>query len=211
MQTLNLTKRPAKIGKSVNTRTEMHGEEEVPGQDIPVTGIVLAVEELCALTDEPTAGEGLFKMEGDQYVPRFIAIDWFPIEHTFTGATIKISGGVPATTYKNSKIKNIWAKALGGAMTEIRGTLQVNPEDGDPSAQSLINKKISLTILKAAIETPEATDPELPLDHQQSAGDGEAVPLENLGEPPTNPDIDETLSRTGRKIAAASKRSRGRK
>jgi hypothetical protein len=216
MQTLNLTKRPAKVGKNVNTRTEMHGKkEEVPAQDIPVTGIVLSVEELCALTDEPTAGAGLFKVEGDQYVPRFIAIDWFPIEHTFTGATIKLSGGVPSTTYKNCKIKGIWAKALGGAMTEIRCTLQVNPQPGDPPAQQLINAKIAITILKAAIDTEAEGEPELPLDHQASPGAApqegeEAVPLEGLT--PTNPDVEETqMSRTGRKIQNSARRASRKK
>lgn len=209
MQTLNLTKRPAKIGRSVNTRTEMHGEEEIPAQDIPVTGIVLSAEELCALTDEPTAVEGLFKMEEDQYVPRFTAIDWFPIDHKFIGATIKIGGGVPTTTYKKAKIKSIWCKALGGAMTEIKGTLQVNPEDGDPSSQQLINAKIAITISKASIDTAPEPDPELPLDHQDSAG--ESVPLDLPGGP-SNQDITETqMSRTGRRIGATYKKARGKK
>lgn len=205
MKTLNLTKRPAKIGKSVNTRTEMHGEEEVPGQDIPLSGILLSVEELIAITDEPTAGQGLFKMEADQYVPRFLAIDSIPLEHKFVGATVKMSGGVPATTYKNGKIKNIWIKALGGGMTELSCTLQVNPDNGDPSAQSLINAKVSVTI-KAQLEIETDDEPELPLDHQDSAGEG--VPLEGLT--PENPD-DEPMSHMGRRIQASAKKGRGKK
>lgn len=208
MQTLNLTKRPAKIGKSVNTRTEMLGEEEVPGQDIPLSGILLSVEELIAITDEPTAGQGLFKMEGDQYVPRFLAVDSIPLGHKFVGATVKMSGGVPATTYKNGKIKNIWIKALGGGMTEMSCTLQVNPDNGDPSAQALINAKVAVTI-KAQLEIETDDEPELPLDHQNSAGDGEAVPMDDLV--PQDPD-DEPMSHTGRKIqAAAKKKGRGKK
>ena len=207
MQTLNLTKRPAKIGKSVNTRTEMHGEEEVPGQDIPLSGILLSVEELIAITDEMTAGQGLFRMEGDQYVPRFLAIDWIPLEHKFVGATVKMSGGVPSTTYKNGKIKGIWIKALGGGMTEMKCTLQVNPDNGDPSAQALINAKVAVTI-KAQLEIESDDEPELPLDHQDSAG--EPVPLDGLV--PEESDDDQPMSHTGRKIqAAARKGSRGKK
>jgi hypothetical protein len=203
MQKLSLTKRPAKIGKSVNTRTEMHGKDEVPGQDIPILGLVISVEELCAITDEDTAGTGLFKMEGDQYVPRFNCFGPLPIAHKFENATIKMSGGVRTTTYKNGKIKGIYTTALGGGMTEISCTLQVNPQNGDPSAQELINAKIQIT-LKAELEQDEADDPELPLDHQDSAGDG--VPLDGLV--PENPDVTETqMSRKGRQIQASAKKN----
>jgi hypothetical protein len=205
MQKLQLTKRPAKIGKSVNTRTEMHGQDEVPGQDIPISGIILSVEELRAVTDEETAGEGLFKMEGDQYVPRFMNLGPLAISHKFENATIKFSGGVRTVTYKNGKIKSIYLTPVGGAMTEMSCTLQVNPQNGDPSAQELINAKVSVA-LKAELEEEESPDPELPLEHQGSAGDG--VPMDNLGDPPTtgSPDIDETMSRTGRKIQNAARR-----
>lgn len=192
MQTLNLTKRPAKIGKSVNTRTEMHGEEEVPAQDIPLFDILLSAEELIAITDEPTAAQGLFKMEEDQYIPRFLAVDWIPLNHKFVGATVKMSGGVPATTYKNGKIKNIWFKAVGGGMTAIKCTLQVNPDNGQPSSQSLINAKVSVTI-KAQLEQ-EGTDedqPDLPLDHQASVGED-----------------DQPTSHMGRKIQAHARKSK---
>lgn len=201
MQKLSLTKRPAKIGKSVNTRTEMHGKDEVPGQDIPLAGILLSVEELMAVTDEETAGEGLFKMEGDQYIPRFIAFGPIPLAHKFENATIKMSGGVRSTTYKNGKIKSIHVNAVGGGMTEMTCTLQVNPGPGDPSAQELINAKISIAI-KAELEEEEQDDPELPLDHQDSAGDG--VPLEGLT---GSADIDETMSRTGRKIQNSARKA----
>lgn len=202
MQKLQLTKRPAKIGKSVNTRTEMHGQDEVPGQDIPISGIILSIEELRAVTDEESAGEGLFKMEGDQYVPRFMNLGPLAISHKFENATIKFSGGVRPVTYKNGKIKSIYLTPVGGAMTEMSCTLQVNPQNGDPSAQELINAKVSVA-LKAELEEEEAEDPELPLEHQGSAGDG--VPLEGLGDAPST-DNDETVSRTGRRIQNAARR-----
>jgi hypothetical protein len=212
MQTLNLTKRPAKIGKSVNTRTEMHGTDEVPGQDIPLSGILLSVEELCAITDEDTAGTGFFKMEGDQYVPRILSLDPVTLAHKFENATVKMTGGVPVTTYRNGKIKNITLQALGGGMTQMACTLQVNPENGDPSAQQLINAKVSVTIKAELEEDGDEDQPDLPLDHQSSHtnGEDEAVPLDNLGDPPTNPDIEETMSRTGRKIQASARKA-GRK
>lgn len=205
MQKLSLSKRPAKIGKSVNTRTEMHGKDEVPGQDIPLAGIVLNAEELAAVTDEETAAVGFFKMDGDQYVPRIIALDPVTLSHKFENATVKMSGGgLPVTTYRNAKIKGITLEAQTGGMVLMSCTLQVNPENGDPSAQMLINAKISVTI-KAELEEEEAADPELPLDHQASAG--EAVPMGDL----VPPDPDEQESSIHRHIRAnEAKKRRGR-
>lgn len=208
MQKLSLTKRPAKIGKSVNTRTEMHGEDEVPGQDIPLSGIVLNAEELAIVTDEETAATGFFKMDGDQYVPRIAAIDPQTLSHKFERATVKMSGGgLPVTNYRNAKVKGIVLEPQTGGMTLMSCTLQVNPENGNPSAQELINKKISISI-KAELEEEEAGDPELPLDHQESVGDG--VPLEGLT--PDPPYEDQPMSGMGRRIqAAARKKGRGKK
>ena len=204
MQKLSLTKRPAKIGKSVNTRTEMHGKDEVPGQDIPLSGIILSVEELCAITDEESAGEGLFKMEEDQYVPRFLCFGPLQVSHKFENATVKMTGGVPVTTYKNGKIKSITLQPVGGGMTEMSCTLQVNPENGDPSAQMLINAKVSVTI-KAELEEDEAeNEPELPLDHQES------VPLEGLV-PDDSPLHDGKLSRRSNPDVEETKRRRKKK
>jgi hypothetical protein len=178
MQKLSLTKRPAKIGKSVNTRTEMHGDDEVAGQDIPLTGIVLNADELALVTDEETAATGFFKMDGDQYVPRIVNMDPATLSHKFERATVKMSGGgLPVTNYRNAKLKGIVLEPQTGGMTLMSCTLQVNPENGNPSAQELINKKISITI-KAELEEEDDRDPELPLDHQDSVGDG--VPLEGL-------------------------------
>jgi hypothetical protein len=190
----------------VNTRTEMHGQDEIPGQDIPLNGIVLNADELAAVTDEESAGTAFFKMDGDQYVPRIAAADPTTLSHKFAGATVKISGGgLPVTTYHNAKIKGIVLEAQTGGMVLMSCTLQVNPNDGDPSGQSLINKKISITI-KAELESDEADDPELPLDHQDSVGD--RPPLDDLGDPPSNPDVDETMSHMGRKIQRSARKSK---
>ena len=206
MQKLNLTKRPAKIGKSVNTRTEMHGKDEVPAQDIALYGIALNAEELAAVTDEETAATAFFKMDGDQYVPRILSLDPQSLSHKFQNATVKLSGGgLPVTNYRNAKIKGIVLEPQTGGITLMSCTLQVNPELGNPSAQQLINAKISITI-KAELEEDEAEDqPDLPLDHQDSPG--EAVPLDITWPP----DEDQPMSRTGRKIAGMAGRKASKK
>lgn len=219
MQTLDLSKRPAKIGGAVNTRTEKHGKEEVTAQDITLSGILLTVEELIAITDEESAGQGLFKMEGDQYVPRFLNIESFKLETKFVEGVFKMSGGVPATTYKNVKVKSCIVMALGGGMTELSCMVQVYPKDTDPSAQSLVNKKVNIT-LKAQLKKgddeengDEDDDPELPLDHQKSLmhEDGDAVPIDLVPKEEAEHVYETGMSRTGRKVQRAARKAAKKK
>lgn len=46
---LKLNKRPCRLGGSINTRTEKHGDEDAPACDIPVEGLMLDRDELEAL------------------------------------------------------------------------------------------------------------------------------------------------------------------
>src|ERR1700744_3222642 len=80
---------------------------------------------------------------------------------------------------KTARSRTSGSRHLGGGMTEMSCTLQVNPDNGDPSAQALINAKVAVTI-KAQLEIESDDEPELPLDHQESVGDGEGVPLDGL-------------------------------
>lgn len=60
---LTITPRPCQLGTSINTRTEMHGDESVPACDIPLVGITLDAEELGALLGDPTAHRALYRTE----------------------------------------------------------------------------------------------------------------------------------------------------
>lgn len=68
-KTLQLTERPCKIGPSINTRTEHHGEEDVPAGDIPLGEIVLNQPELDALAGEGTHARLFAKAEGGAIEP----------------------------------------------------------------------------------------------------------------------------------------------
>src|SRR6185436_19846835 len=46
---LKLGKRPCRLGGSINTRTEKHGDEDEPACDIPVEGLMLDRDEVDAL------------------------------------------------------------------------------------------------------------------------------------------------------------------
>jgi hypothetical protein len=57
---LTLDKRPCRIGGSLNSRTEKHGDEDVPALDIPLEGLMLTKEELNALTGDAYMHDALF-------------------------------------------------------------------------------------------------------------------------------------------------------
>ena len=56
---LTLPTRPAKIGGSINTRTEKHGDDDVAALDIPLE-FLLEPDELCAILKTEDAAARLF-------------------------------------------------------------------------------------------------------------------------------------------------------
>ena len=56
---LTLPTRPAKIGGSINTRTEKHGDDDVAALDIPLE-FLLEPDELCAILKTEDASARLF-------------------------------------------------------------------------------------------------------------------------------------------------------
>lgn len=169
MLKLNLSKRPAKIGGSINTRTERHGEEEVPGLDIPIGGMLVNAEELAALTDSLTAHEAFFAQDtATGFVPRIQAIEVYPINHKFEGASVRITGSqIESMSFGDAKIKSIKLVPQIGGLTLVSFTLQVNPAAGEVDVPLLLNQKISIGIKSAVLEQEADNEPELPLDHTQ--------------------------------------------
>ncbi len=215
MLKLTLTKRPGKIGKAINTRTEMHGTEEVPGLDIPVGGILISQEELCLLCDEPTAGDGFFKYQEGQLVPRVQALTLQRLDHKFENAIVRITGSaIESVTFEGAKIKDIGLTPQTGGMTLMQCKLQVNPP-AHFDVPAFLNAKISIGIKSAELEQDPADEPELPMDHSQGEDEiGDALREEDKATRAAtgSHDIDETLSRTGRAIGrAAAKKSRQKK
>lgn len=180
MLKFSLTKRSAKIGKSINTRTEMHGEEEVPGMDIPIAGILINAAELALLTDCATAYDGLFvENEALGVVPRLSSLETLHIGHKFENATVRMTGSsIENETFANCKIKSIKLEPQTGGLTLVSFTLQVNPENGI-DVPKLLNAKISIAIKAAELESEADDEPELPLDHtHEEIADAEAEEAE---------------------------------
>lgn len=197
MLKLSLTKRAGKIGGSINTRTEKHGTDEVPGLDIPIGGLLINAEELALLTDCPTAHEAMFVQDTTTgHVARIPAIETYYLDHKFENATVRMTGSsIEAATFGNAKIKGIKLQPQTGGLTMVAFTLQVNPENGI-DVPKLLNAKISIGIKSAELETETDDEPELPLEHGTQ---GEEEPAE---------EEEPEMSRTGRKIGRASKKAK---
>lgn len=177
---MNLTKRPGQIGPSINTRTERHGEESVPGVDIPVSGLMLDKPELNALLQDVDAHDALYTdSRGKQLEPRFLTIDPIALTDKFVGAKVTISsanGETESLILKPAKIGKIRLEPQVGGLTLLSCTIQGNPPD-HADMLALLNQKCRVSILNASLDIKPAAseEPELPLEHR---GQGEGPPGE---------------------------------
>jgi hypothetical protein len=90
---LNIDRRQATIGTSLNGRTQNHGDDKVPALDIELEGIVLSENELNALLRDPHAVEALFHEPGKGSTlaqPRFPQLTAFKFKEKFKGARVSI-------------------------------------------------------------------------------------------------------------------------
>jgi hypothetical protein len=171
---MNLTKRPAQIGPSINTRTEKHGEEDVPGVDIPVSGLLLDKPELNALLQDPDAHDALYTdTRGKQLEPRFQTITPIGLLEKFVGAKVTITsfdGQTESLILKPAKIGKIRLEPQVGGLTQMSCTVQGNPPD-HADMLALLNAKCRVSILNASLDI-KADDPELDLEHKAQTDDG---------------------------------------
>lgn len=212
MQKLSLTKRPAKIGKSINTRTEMHGKEEVPAHDIPVSGLIIDHNELNLLCGCDSAYNALYMAgDGNLVVPRFSAFAPFVVLHKFIGAKVKIGTPAEDIEFSSAGLKDIVVEAKTGGHSEIHFKLQVTSKNKHLDVPGLLNAAVTISIRSAELEVKNEQQPELPMDHNAktpeqiaAAQDDEAQALSEAGIPPDGVDpldlADETESKIGRQI-----------
>lgn len=167
---LTLAKRAAQIGPSINTRTEKHGEEDVPGLDIPLSGIMLTREELCVVLQDEAAFDSLFTTSrGSQHEPRFQNIKALQMDSKLEDAkvTLVLDDDAPLI-FKPAKISKITLEPQIGGLTAMSCTVQGNPSD-HLDVIGMLNSKCRVTILNAKMgEKPEG-EPELPMEHKDQA------------------------------------------
>lgn len=216
MQKFSLTKRPAETGGSINTRTEMHGKEKVPAHDIKIGKVIVSGEELVALTGCATAYDALYVTdETGLVVPRFICFAPLVLLHKFIGAAVQLWTPESDHRFSGASLKDITLECKTGGNTEIGFKLQVTSEKEHLDVPGLLNQSVHISIRSAELDAKKEDEPELPLDHRQrspeelgAAIDDEAAALREQGISTGSPDIDETMSRTGRAIERAARKKR---
>jgi hypothetical protein len=137
-KTLALTERPCKIGPSINTRTEHHGEEDVPAGDIPLGDIVLNQAELDALA--PGAHARLFaKAEGGAIEPAMPELELtirYAEKFENSQVTLEVEGNVgtlPQVTLAGIS----FVRQVGGT---VHMALKVQTRLAEVDVRKLLNK-----------------------------------------------------------------------
>lgn len=164
MSYLTLSKRPGTIGPSINTRTKMHGDDSVPGVDIPIQNILLDAGELGVLMNEPTAHERLFRTDRSKHAePAFMNVKPMVIDGKFEDAKVTIfREGADPLILKPAKVASIKLTPQVGGLTAMTCTVQGNPTD-HVDVLELLNAKIRVSILNGKVFEADQSETELPL------------------------------------------------
>lgn len=162
---LTLSKRAGQIGPSINTRTEKHGEEDVPGLDIPVSGVFLDADELGIILEDADAHKSFFTgTKSAAPEPRFENLAPLKLEGKLEGAKVVIQVGEHSLVLKPAKVKSITLEPQVGGMTLMSATIQGNPS-ANTDILELLNAKCRIAITGATREEKPENEPELPLGH----------------------------------------------
>jgi len=214
---LSLTKRLGQIGPSINTRTEKHGEEGVPGIDIPVLEIFLSAEEFCQIMQDTEAHERMYiEKPGGAIEPCWPTLPPIELPDQYIGARVTIEpieGAGETLVMKPAKVSKIKLERQVGGLTRMKCTVQGNPPD-HTDVLALLNKKCRVSIINASLDEPKADNQNnLPLDDKPQ---GEVT----MGEAALDAEVfraardaDEAISEMGRRVmySAAKKAKKARK
>jgi len=129
---LTLEKRPCKIGTSINTRREMHGDEPVPAMDIPLSGIMLEPFELNSLVDMPHFWDLVFNERPDKLPEPIWAKKFKEMQllDKFKDSQVILYVGLKIETIAlvNCKLAKIKLAPQIGGLTELSLSVQCTPE-----------------------------------------------------------------------------------
>jgi hypothetical protein len=226
MQKLSLTKRPAKIGAGIPTRTERHGDDEVGALTIPIREIALFSKDICAIYNDPDAHSRLFTSERNKGVLEPAFTDTImTITNKFKGAkvTLKTDTMEEALILKPATVENIVLTPQdAGGLVVMSCTIKGAPaDDANVNVLHMLNRKCTIAILNGSVVVKSAKD-------QVDEAQGE-LPLDEGGPAPEEPDYaaaddegqqtaaerdeEEGMSGIGRKVAssAAQKARKARK
>ncbi len=154
---LNITLRTAKLGSSLNGRTEKHGNDDVPAADMSVDSIFLTAAELNDLLGIKDAHDRLFRVEhvGGLPEPVFAAYGGHTLPDKFEGANVTIEHGLQKLEIElaDVKIAKVYLEPQTGGLTKLSLQIQANHdwEDLAPALLSCMNKEIKIAITDAEV------------------------------------------------------------
>lgn len=175
---LKLDRRDGKIGTSINTRGEMHGDETIPAKDIPFT-LMISRQELATLLREPLAGESLFNERAGFAEPLFGGkISPIKLIGKFENSTIVVTVGIDETEIQleNVTLASLSVDPQAGGMTLLKLQAQYHPQDSDNVAllEKWLNHECKLQIDIGKLAKPKKDDQQqLPLGDPSDGDDGD--------------------------------------
>lgn len=164
-----LNRRPGRIGASINSRTQKHGDENVPAFDIPLTAIMLTQEELNTLMNEPLTSVAWFNDRKDGLAePLFKNIKHFSLTDTYEASSVTIGVGLKEQlfTLEDCKLVKLKLSPCVGGLTELKLTVQAKIDETNTPLFEFLSKDCNVEIALGTItadEKAKAKQPELNL------------------------------------------------
>jgi hypothetical protein len=178
-----LNRRPGKIGANIPSRTEKHGDDNVPAFDVPLEAIMLTQSELNELMNEPLTSVAWFNDRKDGLAePLFKNVKHFSITDKYEASSVTIGVGLKEQlfTLEDVKLVKLKLSPCVGGLTELKLTVQAKIDDTNTSLFEYLSKDCSVEIEFGAIsdeEKAKSRQPELNLDA------GDRKPPKRAGRP----------------------------
>lgn len=128
---LTLKSRSAKLGSSINTRAEKHGDEDITAFDIPISGFMLTRDELEAVLQVPKGWHALFDEAPDTPpVPVFPNLKPMQLREKIENATVHLWIGLERVMVKLTDVNlaRIRLEPQLGGYTDMQFQIQCTPD-----------------------------------------------------------------------------------
>lgn len=173
---LKLERRTAQIGSSINTRTQMHGDEHVTALDIPIVKVCLSDEELGQVLLNSRAYKLLYsKTKNRPDEPTFgKVLGAMPFRGKIKAVSVDIFLGRRVLRIPDGTLTKVKIEPTSGGTTWLQFTVQCVPDldDNHPIIEALLSK-LSEPIDIAIECEGYGAQPELPLEEPEDPEAGE--------------------------------------
>lgn len=162
---LVLRERPCTIGGSINTRTQLHGEEKIPACDIPIEGVMLTQPELDKLLGAGTHARWYVKGKGGAIEPAFPDVHELKLSVKFKECAVTMTLHGKTHTFADCKLGKLVAQRQVGGMTWLGMQLQTTDEI---DVRAAVNADIRAQIAFGSRVMPNDAQQELALNEGEA-------------------------------------------